>query len=47
MMRMSLGYSVHPCHLRVLISAYNNNTGFVQETRQKYQGLFQDFPAPN
>ena len=22
-------------------------SGFVQETRHKYQGLFKDFPAPN
>ena len=37
---------VHSTDSEVLniISTYS---GFVEETRHKYQGLFKDFPAPN
>ena len=28
-------------------SDWFEESGFVQETRHKYQGLFKDFPAPN
>ena len=36
----------------IFIIPYNKahhivHSGFVQETRHKYQGLFKDFPAPN
>ena len=31
----------------VSMTAFIHSSGFVQETRHKYQGLFKDFPAPN
>ena len=34
-------------HFFIVIYPFMSLTGFVQETRHKNQGLFQDFPAPN
>ena len=35
------------CKGKRIVFKHQHKTGFVQETRHKYQGLFKDFPAPN